>query len=587
MKKTRQCLAAILFCLIFLQGQWGTPLLGQEAIPETSAGKALAGLLESANSSDDASRAAFLKDEFEKNDEETVKQRKAQTDQLRSQLGKLTFKKIISSSEHRISATCETENGPDVVMTVTLTDNPPHKIHSVALEMGGDHGPDADDSPLSADARTEIVERLARELRSKYVFPEVGNEMATAVEKSQADGGFDKFVVAGEFASQLSEQLSEICHDKHLRVRAGSPRPPGASPGRRPADNHGFVKAEMLPGGVGYLKFNYFSGDRVAQNTAAAAMNFLGNSNALIFDLRENGGGSPELIAFLSSYLFDEPVHLNSFYNRPTETTTETWTQKDVPGKKFSKSIPVFVLTSSYTFSGAEEFSYNLQNLKRGIIVGETTGGGAHPVMPVTLGKRMHITMPFARAINPITEKNWEGVGVKPDVAVSADLALDKAVELARSAVAGLASSQSAEVEKTESADVDLHDLMEKATGLMSDGSFDEALPLFAKITNLDPENGEAWFKYGYCLHLSGKLDEAMEAHKKAAGFEQFAEIATYNLACAYSLKNDTDQAFAHLEKAIGLGFGNANQVETDSDFDNIRKDQRYADLIRRLKENH
>ena len=116
-------------------------------------------------------------------------------------------------------------------------------------------------------------------------------------------------------------------------------------------------------------------------------MNFLGHSNALIFDLRQNGGGSPEMIAYLSSYLFEEPVHLNSFYNRPTETTTETWTQKEVPGKKFSPETQIFVLTSSNTFSGAEEFSYNLKNLKRGTIVGETTGGGAHPVMPVVLGR--------------------------------------------------------------------------------------------------------------------------------------------------------------------------------------------------------
>ena len=139
-------------------------------------------------------------------------------------------------------------------------------------------------------------------------------------------------------------------------------------------------------------------------------------------------------------------------------------------------------------------------------------------------------------------------------------------------------------MEKTESAEIDLQDLREKATGLMADESFDEATPLFARITSLDPENGEAWYKYGYCLHVSGKLDEAMAAHKKAAEFEQFTEIATYNLACAYSLKNDADQAIAHLKKAIDRGFGNTNQIENDSDFDNIRKDQRYADLIQRLR---
>lgn len=577
---------AVLFAVLVLYKLTGSPALGQDSIPDTLAGKTFAKLLESTNSSDEAERNAFLKSAFEKSDEDTVEQRKMRTDQLRSEFGKLTFEKVIASSEYRISVSCKTEHGPRVALTVSLSENAPHKIQSMALEMGGDHGAEADDSPLDAETRIEIVNRLAEELRSKYVFPVVGNKMATAVEESLQNGDFDQFESVTEFASHLSEQLSEICHDKHLRIRAGSLRDPSASHGRRPVDNHGFVKAEMLPGGIGYLKFNFFSGEKAAQETAAAAMNFLGNSKALIFDLRENGGGSPEMIAFLSSYLFEDRVHLNSFYNRPTDTTTETWTQKDVPGKKFSPSTPVFVLTSSNTFSGAEEFTYNLKNLKRGTIVGETTGGGAHPVMPVTLGKTMYITMPFARAINPITKTNWEGVGVKPDVAVSAKLALDKAVELAKSGMAGLTSTPSSKMEKTETADIDRQDLMETANELMSDESFEEAIPLLAKLTKLDPDNGEAWFKYGYCLHLSGKLDEALVAHSKAAGFKQFAGIATYNLACAYSLKNETDEALNQLEKAIHLGFDDLNQIEGDSDLDNIRKDQRYIDLIQSLEDN-
>lgn len=580
----RACFFTVVVATVFVQ-PWAHRAVAQIAIPETAAGKSLSTLIESINKSDAEARLAFLKDGFAESDEATLKRRELQTNEIRSQLGELTVNKVVSSSENRISAACKTSNGPSIVLTLTLTEEAPHKIKSVEIEMGGGEEEGAsDDTPLDAEARADVIQRLATELRSKYVYPEVGEKMAAAVEKSMAGGDYDDAEDVNVFASQLTDQLREICSDKHLRVRAGSPRNPGNSPGRRPVDNHGFVKVEMLPGGIGYLKFNYFSGDPVAQKTASAAMNFLANSRALIFDLRDNGGGSPEMIAYLSSYLFDEPVHLNSFYNRPTDTTTETWTQKEVPGEKFSPEVLVFVLTSSHTFSGAEEFSYNLQNLKRGTLVGETTGGGAHPVMPVTLGPRMHVTMPFARAINPITNTNWEGVGVKPHIEVSADLALQKAVELANAKIDEVAADDVQPMDKTETSNVDLDKLQREANDLMASGSFGDAASLYEKVVQLDPKNGVAWFRYGYCVHSSGDLDKAIEIHRKAAEFDQFAGIATYNLACALSLKKQPDEAFAALEKAIELGFGDVNQLENDSDFDNVRNDKRYTKLIEKLK---
>ena len=521
--------AMSLFFVALVLSNWiGHAVNAQDMIPSTHAGKSLTALLESVNDDDESARDAFLSDGFLNNDEETLKKRKIQTDRVHSQLGKLTVKKIVSSSENRISVACKTSNGPNVILSVTTTDEEPYKIASVELEMGDGDEEGADDTPLNSEAKANVVNRLAKELRSKYVYPKVGEKMAVELETSQKDGKYTDIEDVREFASTLTDQLRDICNDKHLRVRAGVSRRPSRSSGRRPVDNHGFVKAEMLPGGVGYLKFNFFSGEEAAKKTASAAMNFLANSNTLIFDLRENGGGSPDMIAYLSSYLFDEPVHLNSFYNRPTETTTETWTQKDVPGKKFSLDTQVFVLTSAHTFSGAEEFSYNLKNLKRGTIVGETTGGGAHPVMPVKLGNRMHITMPFARAINPITETNWEGVGVKPDVEVSTDRALEKAIEIAKARTAQLAAKESRQAEKTETSNVDVGELAQKAADLMADESFEKAAEEFEKLTKLAPKQGRAWFNYGYCLHISGELDKAIEIHRKAAEFEQFAGIATY-----------------------------------------------------------
>jgi C-terminal processing protease CtpA/Prc len=181
--------------------------------------------------------------------------------------------------------------------------------------------------------------------------------------------------------------------------------------------NCGFQKVERLSGNIGYVKFDEFADADLCGPTVIAAMNFLGNVDAIIFDLRENGGGEPAMIALISSYLFDQPTHLNDLWERRDNSTHQYWTLPYVPGKRL-EGKPVYVLTSKATFSGAEEFSYNLKNLKRATIVGETTGGGAHPVSGQRIDDHFQIGVPYARAINPISKSNWEGTGVEPDVKV-------------------------------------------------------------------------------------------------------------------------------------------------------------------------
>jgi C-terminal processing protease CtpA/Prc len=159
-------------------------------------------------------------------------------------------------------------------------------------------------------------------------------------------------------------------------------------------------------------------------------MNYLAHADAIIIDLRENGGGDPKMIALVSTYLFSKPTHLNDLWERKSNTTQQYWTLPYVPGNRLEDK-PAYVLTSKRTFSGAEEFSYNLKNLKRATIVGETTGGGAHPVRGQRIDDHFIIGVPFARAINPISKTNWEGTGVEPDVKVPAAEALATAQKLA------------------------------------------------------------------------------------------------------------------------------------------------------------
>jgi C-terminal processing protease CtpA/Prc len=160
-------------------------------------------------------------------------------------------------------------------------------------------------------------------------------------------------------------------------------------------------------------------------------MELVAGTYALIIDLRRNGGGSPEGVAYWCSHLFDErPTHLNDIFHADTGETHQFWTLPHVPGPRYLDR-PVYVLTSSRTFSGGEDFAYTLQALGRAQVIGETTGGGAHPTRPFPISAAVHIAIPFARSINPVTGTNWQGTGVVPDVSVPQEQAYDVAYAIA------------------------------------------------------------------------------------------------------------------------------------------------------------
>jgi hypothetical protein len=300
---------------------------------------------------------------------------------------------------------------------------------------------------LDGVRRQAIIDEVAALLNKDYVFAETAKKMEEALRARLKTGDFDKLAAAPEFAQAVSRVLSEVSKDGHIGFAynperaANIRRLEGQSEEearkvreqqiqRSRRDNFGFYKVERLAGGIGYLDFRYFASPEEAGPTAIAAMNFLANCDAIIIDLRQNGGGEPSQIQLICSYFFDEPTHLNDLYTRSTDTTAQFWTLPFVPGLKPSKA-DLYILTSKRTFSGAEEFTYNMKNLKRATIIGETTGGGAHPTTAKVVQTDYILRVPYARAVNPISKTNWEGTGVAPDIAVPADQAYDKAYSLA------------------------------------------------------------------------------------------------------------------------------------------------------------
>jgi hypothetical protein len=302
-----------------------------------------------------------------------------------------------------------------------------------------DGGPDI---TIDAGTKSEVIDVLVRDLRGMYVFPDVGDKVAQLVEQGHLRGAYNSISNAKEFAEVLNRQMYAVARDPHLHVLYSSQALPALpAPGAEPQqpdpqmlaqfkkDNYSFQEVKRLSGNIGYLKLSAFSDAASGGSTVAGAMAVLANTDALIIDLRENSGGYAAMVALLASYFFngEVPVHLNDLEWRKEGTreysVAQWWVFPFVPGPRYVDK-EVYVLTSHGTLSAAEEFTYDLQTQKRATVVGETTWGGANPGAILRLGDHFQVFMPEGRAINPVTKTNWEGIGVKPNIAVPQEEAL-------------------------------------------------------------------------------------------------------------------------------------------------------------------
>lgn len=439
------CLAILAFMPI--------PGHADAAIPDTPAGRTLQAFLEAFNSADHDQIAAYVRKYDPQNSADGLTSFSGQT-------GGFTLVSIVHSAPDQLSFRVHGRgDNIDAFGILQLASTSPPRVERLNIRAIPP-GAKLDDIQLDEATRKATIAAITARLTEYYVYPDVAAKMIAAIEGHQKHGDYSSIVDGNDFADALTRDLHAVSHDQHLFVRYNPfivPVPSGSSvgpPQPSPAEqqrfrtmmerqNCTFSKLEILNHNIGYVRFGAFPPPDICGPTVVAAMSFLAHTDALIFDLRDNHGGDPEMVDFMVSYLFGQPTHINDLTNRHDNETHQYWTLPWIPGPRLVDQ-PVYVLTSHETFSGAEEFTFDLKTQKRATIVGETTGGGAHPVEAMSAGDHFTIGVPFGHPINPVTKGDWEGKGVEPDVKVSAADALATAEKLAGDKLASKGESQRA-----------------------------------------------------------------------------------------------------------------------------------------------
>lgn len=296
-------------------------------------------------------------------------------------------------------------------------------------------------SHLAAAEPREVAGEVAAAIEREYFDPGRGAQIAAGLRAEAERGGFDGLRDPQELATALTSALKP--HDRHFNVRWAATGD-GPSPGARQAaptprqesGNFGIRQVQVLPGNVGYLDMRYFAdfefdaAQPPARLAIEAALQLLAHVDALVIDLRDNGGGSPAMVGYLASAFVAPGSDIyNTFHSR-------AGTESEAPAQAYPAPrtrLPLYILTSGRTGSAAEAFTYTLKNAKRATVVGEATGGAANPGRPYRLGDGFSVFVSNGTPVSRVTGGNWEGTGVLPDVAAASADALDRALQLALS----------------------------------------------------------------------------------------------------------------------------------------------------------
>ncbi len=379
---------------------------------------------------------------------------------------------------------------------------------------------------LTKKEKNAIVSSIQTHLNTSYVNLELSNKMITELNKNLKSKKYEDIIDPSEFSKALTEDLQNVSKDLHLKVRF---EPKRISHKKRMISdekqlerekrmamqmaeiNYGFTETKILNGNIGYLNLRLFADIKYAEETATAAMNFLSNTNAIIIDLRTNGGGVPNMMQLLASYFFDEtPVLLSDFYERQTGERTQLYSFAAVNGKR-SSDKPVYILTSKNTFSAAEAFTYTLKHLDKATVVGEVTKGGANRTKRINLNDEFTISVPYIESIHPITKTNWEGKGVQPnikttekDAFVNAYIdAINKTVKRNKNGV-----------------------LNKIGYTFLQEKLVDNAITVFQENVKLFPNEANSWDSLGEAYFINRDKENALKSYTKALDLDPNSESA-------------------------------------------------------------
>jgi len=400
----------------------------QAGLPDTPAGRCAADYFRAFNSVDEEALRAFIlkyrsPSYIQANPLE--KQMKFHRS-IRQAWGDLIPQSFIPLSDYEIVITARMSRRVGGLATVRFkTENAdPYRLLVFTVDQGS-----VDMKPVDAALIESTLDSLAGILERFYVSAQMGSEMAGMLRRHKSSGRYAGITEGLRLATAITADLIAMSKDLHLRVNSGQLPKDDSSPRGEPGPetNYGFPEIKVVDENIGYVRIDEFSHSERAKGAAIKAMAAVADCEALIFDLRYNIGGSPELTHLIASFLFDAPTLLGSYYNRLEDSVTDIYTLESLPGKRFGQKKPVFILTSSKTGSAPEMFAFCLQDLKRAVVVGEKTMGMAHGARYMAVNDRFWMMIPIVRPVSPVSKKDWEGTGVAPDIQTPEDKALDVA----------------------------------------------------------------------------------------------------------------------------------------------------------------
>lgn len=378
---------------------------------------------------------------------------------------------------------------------------------------------EAQDFKLNEKLKNETVNQIALMLEEKYVLPEIGKKYAEQLKSKLKSGEYKKITNPDLLANKIISDLNEIQQDKHLEIRFNPDyiqrvknRPSVSQEDQLKEEqekilrehnrNYGFRELKILPGNIGYIRFDEFPSERAAE-TIISAFRFLQYTDAIMIDLRFNDGGNPEIVSFIAGYFFtdDYPTEFSSFYHRILDKKITNKTPLYLPGNRLTET-DLFILVGPETFSAAEAFAYDFKHLNRAKIVGENTAGGAHVANSFIVNDYFIIQIPFARAISPVTNSNWESVGVEPDIKCESEKALQTAYQQALGKI----------IEDTN--DEGYNNSLGYA--LIRDNNLEMAIYVFKKNVELHPDYANGYDSLGEAYMKDRQNDLAIKNYKKS-----------------------------------------------------------------------